>query len=82
MTSLDAVTSWRVVCPNFGQDGHTTHVLSKETRNAARAVAVANDRLYRRLAKNGRVYGDLHTYYQSEIGWRVQQTVTEWETVT
>ncbi len=80
MTSLDAVTSWRVICPNFGQDGHTTHVLSKDTLKEARVVAVANDRLYGCLADGE---GDLVSYYRAEVGWRVEkQTVTEWETVT
>ena len=82
MTSrVDAVTSWRVVCPNFGQNGHETHVQSRETLEKAEAVAASNDQLYEQIAKNSD--STAVSYYRSEIGWRVQkQTVTEWETVT
>ena len=83
MTSrVDAATSWRVVCPNFEQDGHYTHgVRPMATLEEAKAKAGMNDRLYERLAEHDDGTG-LVSYYRSEIGWRVQkQTVTEWNDV-
>ena len=78
-TRVDAVTSWRAVCPKFGQAGHTKHVRSRETLEKAEVVAAANDHLYEQLAKGD---GGLVSYFRSEIGWQVQaQTITEWEVV-
>ena len=80
-TRIDATTSWRVVCPNFGQGGHAFHVASMDTLEEAKAKAENNDRLYGRLAKRTKD-NSLNVFYRSEVGWRVQtQTVTEWSDV-
>lgn len=73
-------TVWRIVCPNYGTRGHSTHVHTKPTLEKARERAEGNDRLYEQLAKDN---DDMYSYYRSEIGWKVQvQTTTEWEEVT
>ncbi|KKM89417.1 hypothetical protein LCGC14_1248840 [marine sediment metagenome] len=71
---------YRIVCPNFGTRGHSTHVHPKKTLVKAQERAAAQDRLYEHLAK---VKPEpMYSYYRSEIGWRVQtRTITEWEEV-
>ena len=79
-TRVDAATSWRIVCPNYGQTGHSTHSQTSPTLERATSRAAANDRLYEHLAKGED--GGLYPYYRSEIGWRVEtRTVTEWEDI-
>ncbi len=71
---------WRIVCPNFGTRGHSTHRHNKATLERAIERAEGNDRLYEHLAKGD---DQMYSYYRSEIGWKVQvKTVTEWEEVT
>ncbi len=73
-------TTYRIVCPNFGTRGHSTHRHTKATLEKAIERAEGNDRLYEHLANGD---DQMYSYYRAEIGWRVEvQTVTEWETVT
>ena len=74
-------TCWRIVCPQFGELGHTTNTQDSPSLARAKLRVEQNDRLYERLVKSEEG-SDMCSYYRSEIGWRVQkQTVTEWETV-
>ena len=73
-------TTFRIVCPNFGTRGHSTHAHTKQSLEKAKERAVSNDRLYENMAKGDD--GTLYSYYRSEIGWKVQvQIVTDWETI-
>ncbi len=73
-------TTYRIVCPNFGTRGHSTHRHTKATLEKALERAEGNDSLYERMAAAGEE--DMSPYYRSEIGWKVQvQTVTEWEDI-
>lgn len=72
-------TTYRIVCPNFGERGHSTHRHTKPTLEKAIERAEGNDHLYAQLAKDN---AQMYSYYRSEIGWKVQvQIKTEWETV-
>lgn len=74
-----ATITYRIVCPNFGEVGHVTHVQDSPTLAKAKLRAESNDRLYERLAKGANRQG-LYRYYRSEVGWRVEsRTTTEWE---
>ncbi len=75
-----AKTTYRIVCPNFGTRGHSTHHHTKRTLEKAVERAEGNDSLYERMAAAGEE--DMSPYYRNEIGWKVQvQTVTEWEDI-
>ena len=70
---------YRIVCPNFGTRGHSTHVHPKKTLVKAKEAVKGLDRHYEHLTKGESMY----SYYRSEIGWRVEtRTITEWEEVT
>ncbi len=74
-------TTFRIVCPNFGTRGHTTHRHKKATLEKAIERAEGNDSLYQKMA-DADPEEVMSPYYRSEIGWKVQaQSVTEWETV-
>ena len=76
-------TKYRISCPNYGTTGHSTHVATsaKMTLEKAQMDAAAQDRYYEHVSKSHN--GSMYSYYQSEIGWRVEsRTITEWETVT
>lgn len=72
-------TVYRILCPNYGTRGHSTHEHTKPTLAKARERAAGNDRLYQDLVERD---SEMSSYYESEIGWRVQaQIVTEWEDI-
>ncbi len=69
---------YRIVCPNFGTRGHSTHGSPKKTLAKARERAEAQDRHYEHRAKESPE--SMYSYYRSEIGWTVEtRTITEWE---
>jgi len=71
------ITHWRIVCPNFGTTGHSTHTHPKKTADIAHDAVDAMDR---KMEQNAKMSKSRHSYYQSERGWRVQsQTITPWE---
>ena len=77
-----AKTTYRIVCPNFGTRGHTTHHHTKATLEKAVERAKGNDKLYQKMA-DADPEEVMSPYYRAEIGWTVQvQVVTEWEEVT
>lgn len=70
----------RIVCPNFGTRGHSTHAYNKKDKAAAvKAVEV----LDLRMAHNAKTLNDGHySYWKSEVGYRIEsRTITAWEEI-
>lgn len=73
-------TRYRIVCPNFGTKGHSTHEGSSTnwTAGVAQERADTMNAHYRSITER---QGENATpHYLSEIGWRVQsRQITDWE---
>ena len=73
------VTTYRIICPNFGTKGHSTHAHMKKTGDIAHDAVDAMDR---KMEHNAKYSASEHSFYLSEVGWRAQQqTMTPWEDI-
>ena len=72
-------TTYRIICPNHGEKGHSTHAYTKKDEaTAVESLSVMD----MKMEVNALRVDGTYSYYKSEIGWRVQkQTVTPWEDV-